>query len=198
MDATKLRLSAEEMELMLRPDWILTKNRILQKVWQLLESVQSRQQAYISRLPAEISSINAKISKGENYQGLPYLILDQPRYFNKEKTFAIRTLFWWGHFFSSTLHLSGMYKKMYENKITGAFQLLQEETFVCVNQDPWEHHFGDTNFVSLNTMTATRFEEIIHNGSFIKLSKKVPLLQWETMEERLLKIFGDYVALLQM
>jgi hypothetical protein len=196
MDATKLRLSAEEMELMLRPDWILTKNRILQKVWQLLESVQSRQQAYVSRLPAEIGSINAKISKGENYQGLPYLILDQPRYFNKEKTFAIRTLFWWGHFFSSTLHLSGMYKKMYENKITGAFQLLQDETFVCVNQDPWEHHFRDTNFVSLNTMTATRFEEIIHNGSFIKLSKKVPLQQWDTMEKRLIEIFEKYVTLL--
>ena len=63
-----------------------------------------------------------KISKGENYKGLPWLVLDYPRYFNKEDIFAIRTLFWWGNFFSITLHISGKYKMRYEKKIIDSFE----------------------------------------------------------------------------
>ena len=48
-----------------------------------------------------------KIAKGENYLQLPYVLLDYPRCFDKENIFAIRTMFWWGNFFSITLHLSG-------------------------------------------------------------------------------------------
>jgi len=38
-------------------------------------------------------AIAPKISKGENYEGLPWVILDFPRYFDKENVFAIRCFF---------------------------------------------------------------------------------------------------------
>lgn len=198
MDATKIRLSAEETELVIRADWILTKNRVLQKVWQLLEKIQSEQELYMQHLPAEIRKVNAKISKGENYQGLPYLILDQPRYFNKDHIFAIRELFWWGNFFSSTLHLSGDYKIKYEGRISNAFELLQAQDFyICINTDPWEHHFETGNFQAIKDMNKADFEKIATPASFIKLSKKIPLQQWDNAEEKLLKIFETYVGILK-
>ena len=52
-----------------------------------------------------------KISKGENYRGLPYVMLDYPRLFGREEVLAIRTFFWWGHGFSVTLHLKGGYRE---------------------------------------------------------------------------------------
>lgn len=197
MDAAKISLSPEETALVLRADWILTKNAILQKVRRLLETVQSLQQPRLSGLPPEVLLPNAKISKGENYRGLPYLVLDQPRYFNGEHIFAIRTLFWWGHFFSSTLHLAGDYKKRYENKIGKAFGFGQEAGFhITINTDPWEHHFGADNVVSLQEITATRFEDIIRNSPFIKLSKKVSLEQWDHAAEKLADISGQLIGVL--
>jgi hypothetical protein len=197
MDATKIRLSPEERELVLRPDWILTKNNILAKVRQLLEHVQSVQQPYLSGLPAEVQATNAKVSRGENYKGLPYLVLDQPRYFNREHVFAIRTLFWWGHFFSSTLHLAGNYKAMYAEKIIPAFDLLQQAGFyICINADQWEHHFEAGNFVPLNTISADGFETIIRSNSFIKLSKKISLEQWENAGRELPEIFRQFISIL--
>ena len=113
MDIAKIRLSPEEEALVATTDWILTKNNVLQKIKQLLLALQSRQQDLLlpfNSLPEEVLKSSPKISRGENYKGLPWLVLDYPRYFNKADVFAIRTLFWWGNFFSITLHLSGSYK----------------------------------------------------------------------------------------
>ncbi len=34
-------------------------------------------------------------------------MLDYPRAFGRDSIFACRTFFWWGRFFSLTLHLAG-------------------------------------------------------------------------------------------
>lgn len=197
MDTTKIRLSPQEATLIRQADWILTKNSIIQKTKQLLAALQTEQhhllKSYLSLLPEEIINSSPKISKGENYKGLPYLVLDFPRYFNKEDSFVIRMFFWWGNFFSATLHLSGMYKKQYEEKIIGSFESLKTRGFsICINEDQWEHHFETTNYLPLHTLTIYQFEEITGKRSFIKLSKKIPLSQWHNAQKKLLEIFGQF------
>src|SRR6185369_14445953 len=111
MDEAKIRLSQKELELVSNTEWILTKNEVITKAKLLLGSVLDEQIKWLSHhkliLPSEIKESSPKISKGENYRGLPYMVLDHPRRFDKEDVFAIRTLFWWGNFFSTTLQLSG-------------------------------------------------------------------------------------------
>ena len=201
MDTTKIRLSPEEGALVISADWILTKNSVIQKTIQLLASLQTQQEilllTYKGILPGEIINSSPKISKGENYKGLPYLVLDYPRYFNKEDTFAIRMFFWWGNFFSGTLHLSGIYKRMYEEKIIQSFETLKTEGFsICINEDQWEHHFEITNYLPLHSLTAYQFEEMINRKPFIKLSKKISLEQWNSAEKKLLEIFSHIIITL--
>jgi hypothetical protein len=202
MDAAKIRLSTEEKELMLRADWILTKNGIIQKLMAFLGAIQNNQQIILnsntSWLPAEVLAIPAKVSKGENYKGLPYLILDQPRFFNRDHIFTIRSLFWWGHFFSVTLHLSGSYKTLYEQQIITALPSLQENSYyICVNTDQWEHHFEPDNFIPLQSVSLQQSVEIIEKQAFLKLSKKIPLESWEKAGQELVNIFNEYIRLLK-
>ena len=198
MDTTKIRLSPEEGALVISADWILTKNSVIQKTIKLLASLQAQQEilllTYKGILPGEIKNSSPKISKGENYKGLPYLVLDYPRHFNKEDTFAIRMFFWWGNFFSGTLHLSGIYKRMYEEKIIQSFETLKTEGFsICINEDQWEHHFEITNYLPLHSLTSYQFEEMINRKPFIKLSKKISLEQWNSAEKKLLEIFSHLI-----
>ena len=197
MDFTKIRLSPEEDALVATADWILTKNNVLQKIKQLLLVLQSNQQNLLqplNSLPGEVLKSSPKISRGENYKGLPWLVLDYPRYFNKEEVFAIRTLFWWGNFFSITLHLSGSYKAKYQTKIIGSFEALQKEKFsVCINEDQWEHHFETNNYIPVHDLTGSQYNEIIVKRAFIKLAKKIPLEQWNDVEKKLLDIFGQLI-----
>src|SRR5205085_6252317 len=97
---TKIQLSDFEKELLNNSEWILTKNNVIKKAQQLLGHVQENVSDYTNAnakiFPAEVAAISPKISKGENYLGLPWLMLDYPRYFDKENIFAIRAMFWWG------------------------------------------------------------------------------------------------------
>ena len=97
-DAIKLSLSADELELVCNKDWILTKKMVVDKVYLLLGGLSQQMQDYIESnqllLPAVVTQSSPKISKGENYLGLPYVMLDYPRYFKSNDMLAIRTFFW--------------------------------------------------------------------------------------------------------
>lgn len=180
---------------------ILTKNTILQKVKQLLAALQQEQQGSMAKfnaaLPGELSRSSPKISRGENYQGLPYFMLDHPRVFEQNDIVAIRTMFWWGNFFSTTLHVSGKYKKPVEEKILAGFLSLQEQGFfVCVNEEQWEHHFETVNYIPLREITAEELKQLLQKRSFIKLANKISLQQWEEAPATLLAFFDRFLTLL--
>ena len=118
---SKILLSADELQLVNNTDWILTKRKIMHKVTGLLGDISEHQKLMVENesnwLPGEVVQSTPKIAKGENYLQLPYMLLDYPRCFNDGNIFAVRTMFWWGNFFSITLHLSGTYKKTFQQKL---------------------------------------------------------------------------------
>src|SRR6185295_12255561 len=182
-DQTKIQLSPFEMNLLNNSEWILTKNLIVKKAQRLLEQVQENIWQHVKKncvdLPYEVISISPKISKGENYRGLPWLMLDYPRFFEKEKVFAIRTMFWWGNFFSTTLHLSGEYKERYNSAIARAYRdISQNEFCTCIHDEQWHHHFEKENYLPVKSFSAGEFADQINKRSFIKLSSKLSFLEW--------------------
>lgn len=183
MDEAKIRLSDAERELLTKAGWILTKNGILEKVKRLLGELQLNYRRHVqehSLLSREVLVSSPKISRGENYQGLPWVVLDYPRCFGQQDVFAIRTMFWWGHFFSITLHVAGCYKSQYENKVILSFpQFAAGGYFICVNNTPWQHHFESNNYVPVAEMRAEQFAGRIKEHPFIKLAAKMPVEQWD-------------------
>ena len=194
MDATKIRLSPEEEALVTRADWILTKNSVLQKTMQLFATLQTEQKTWMesneNSWPDHIINTSPKISRGENYLGLPWLMLDYPRVFNKEEIFAVRTFFWWGNFFSVTLQLSGKYQDEYSEGLIHAYpELSKQGFFVCIQDEQWHHHFGEDNYQPVSTMMATEWHTLIRKKSFVKIADTVPLEDWNYAREKLMKIF---------
>jgi hypothetical protein len=202
----KIRLSSFETELLNNSEWILTKNNILKKTQSVLERVQENISDYTAlhrqMFPPQVIAISPKISKGENYKGLPWLMLDYPRYFGKEGSslgqaniFAIRTMFWWANFFSTTLHLSGIFKQEYHLAIIRHYEdLCKNEYYCCVSSDQWQHHFEKENYRRLNELTQNEFIELIREKAFIKLSRRFPLTEWDNaiklLSEEFVRIAG--------
>lgn len=183
-DPAKIQLSPVEMDLLNNSDWILTKNLIVKKAQRLLERVQENIMDYSNQhrgiFPPEVTVISPKISKGENYNGLPWLMLDYPRYFDKENFFAIRTMFWWGNFFSTTLHLSGKYKEKFENAIVHSYnKLCNDEVYTCVNKEQWHHHLEKENYLPVKDFLPHEFADQLRKRSFIKLSQKTSFSHWD-------------------
>jgi hypothetical protein len=191
--AAKIQLSAEELSLVQNAGWLLTKNTIIEKVFALFGDVAHQMRDDFNArggiLPAEVLVPSPKISKGENYRGLPWVMLDYPRFFNRQDAFAIRTMFWWGHFFSVTLHIKGEYKKQYQQKLLSNFSLLTTKQFyVCVSGEEWRHEFDEDNYKPLTQLNSSAVEKILLANNFCKLSAKISLPQWNQSKELLIDL----------
>ncbi len=202
MNDAKIRLSQKEMELITNANWILTKNAILKKIDYFFSDLQINQKEWLTQFhgqfPEEFLQSSPKISKGEYYNGLPYRMLDFPKIFNQSEILAVRTMFWWGHFFSITIHLAGNYKTLYEKKIITAYSLLKESSFYCcINEDQWEHHFEEANYKLIKNLTEQEFEKIILGNSFCKIALKVPLQEFDIVEKILLTNFKKIIEMLK-
>ena len=189
MGIANLTLSTEELQIVTDCSFILTKNRIINKVYGFFDDLSL---IYLHKTTSHnaLKLIPPKISKGEQYHGLPYLMLDFPRIFTKKDVFAIRTFFWWGNFFSITLHLKGIYQQQYLPSILEKFELLKEHEFLMATAtNEWEHHPIEGNYINLKDVDLTDFAALAGNHPFLKLSKIFPIQNMEQLAQELESTF---------
>ena len=106
-------------------------------------------------------------------------------------------MFWWGHFFSITLQLSGNYKSVYENRILKYYDKLKEQQFfIASGENEWEHHFENDYYRSLQDINKEKFEGLILEKPFIKLANNLSLQQWDNMIPLLSKQYGLLLQLI--
>ena len=203
MKSAKIRLSEEEQNLVMNGDWILTKNKVLDQITGFLATLQLSQADWVgehaSLLPDEVWAVPAKLSKGEQYLGLPYRVLDYPRLFSGADMFAVRTLFWWGHYFTVNLILGGIWKQQTCDALIASFQALQgREIYICTGSDPWIHRISTEDYRDLATLSRVEWEKIIREQAFVKLTTRHELTDWEHLDERLLADFERLIRATSM
>ena len=198
---TKIHLSKLETELIQNKEWILTKRAIINKVYLLFGEMHkiykkiSEEETYW--LVDSLKNYGGKISKGENYEGFPYVILDYPASFSRKSVFAVRTMFWWGNFLSISLHLSGEEFRL-KNNFSKMFLFLRKKKFyVCVNDDEWQHNFEPSNYAAVSGLEENKFNEIA-NRNFIKISKNLELNKWNEVPEFLEETFKEIIDFLKI
>ncbi|MEO8111333.1 MAG: hypothetical protein ABI594_14920 [Ginsengibacter sp.] len=200
-DWAKIQLSKLENELVNNTEWILTKQAIMNKVYLLLGELHETYATILQEEKISISVFNGsnagKISKGENYLGLPYAILDYPAIFKKENVFAIRTMFWWGNFFSITLHVSGQERMQAVNIPKLLTNLRDTDFFLCVNKNEWEHDFSKTNYLPVSEISSIICAEISSN-IFLKISKKIDLKVWDEAPAFLENTFRELMEIIKI
>ena len=136
-----------------------------------------------------------KISKGENYLGLPYFVLDYPRLFSQKEVFAFRTMFWWGHELSCTLHLSGNCLKLYEDQLLTNISKATDLYF-GINHTPWEFHFERDNFLPVSELTKADMAGHIREHGFVKIADRLPLTKQESYKPFIMESLARFLKYL--
>ena len=195
MNATKIKLSTSELDLVTNATFILTKNSIMGKIVEAFSfaAMGFKDSITNTQFPSEVLLSVPKIAKGENYLGLPWVILDYPRVFNKQDTFAIRTFFWWGNFVSITLQLSGKYQTANQQELLDNLVVMPNNNWqLCCNNNAWQHHFKTTNYQPFSSFS----NQALQSLPFVKLAKKIPLQEWDNMDVFLQENFKNLLQLL--
>ncbi|MBA3647964.1 MAG: hypothetical protein H0W62_05345 [Chitinophagales bacterium] len=200
-NSSKIWLSAGEIDMLGQRDFFLTKKIIIEKIYHqfaILIEETKRQAIFINAtFPEGSDSSTGKISKGENYMGFPYQILDFPRFFSGENILAIRTMVWWGNFCSCTLLLSGNSLLQHAFNLRKSFLKLKENDFyVSVSDSPWHHHFNRENFIAINELSEETWIRIIDKNIFIKIARKIPIDRINELVTFSINSFRIFAALL--
>jgi len=175
-------LTENEKNIIADTDFLPSKIVVMDKIRSLFSEVRQELRNTINEsgfiYPVETDIANGKIFKGENYNSLPYVILDYPKLYSSTSTFTFRTMFYWGCFFSATIHISGESLNKYRTAIKkNISSLLDDQIYFCVNDNPWEYHYEKSNYVLLNNKKIG----LIEKRDFIKLSKKFDLEQYKIL-----------------
>ncbi len=201
MDAAKIRLSPEELSLAVDDRVMLVKGAVIDKVVARLGGLSVRQSECLAgvadRLPEALRT-TPKVSKGENYRGQPYVVLDNPRHFRVDDILAIRTMFLWGHHLAVTLHLRGRHRERFRPSLEAALPMLRSGGFqVCVSDREWEHHFGDGNYRPARDLASGEWTALLRDRPFTKVAFALPPSELNDGWDRLMAAYASLVALLR-
>jgi len=201
MQDTNNELSPDELRVINDTGFFKVKREISHKIQESLavlgENITEVLQRYPDQIPSGIMNIAPKISQGERYLELPWLILDYPRGFTGEDVFAFRSMFWWGKHFSFTIHISGKHFESIERKLRENISMLRNKDFyICVNKDQWQHHFEKTNYRLLDELSEKETAAYIHDAAFIKLGRKLPLNSFSEMIDYGTETYKEFMKMI--
>ena len=204
MIPANVKLSKSELIFVCDEHIILTKNKITEKVYSLFGLLSSDFSLIISEkhrnIPEDILLNSAKIYRGEQYKGLPYIMLDYPRCFTRDSAFAIRCFFWWGNFFSITLHLSGKYAAQFGSVLINHLREAEySEWYLCINESQWEQNFEMDKYIAADIFFKSGYEQdTIGKKGFIKIAKKIPLHNWEESFDFFTSCYDEILTMLRV
>ena len=175
-----VELSSEEIIVFQNADFLFTKNKVIEKLQTALGQIAQEYQTIVKN-EFSISHImdieNPKISKGEQYEGLPYLMLDYPCIFTKTDIFAIRSFVWWGNYFSIELLLKGQRQSKWEMQLISMPILQNWHIDPSISQ--WSHTWNHDKAAMLKDVDNSNY--VVKD--FFKLSKQLPLSEWQNMAD---------------
>jgi hypothetical protein len=121
-------------------------------------------------------------------------MLDYPRVWGRDDVLAIRTMFWWGHAFSVTLHLKGRYKNIYLPVISRHREGLATAGFhISISDDEWRHEHTPEIFTPIENVPPALWPQ----RDFLKLSSAVGLDRWSEAQEALARLFAVLVSIIK-
>jgi len=195
MTNSKVTLSPEEWALVSNPDIILTKNAIIDKVYHLLGMVAEQYTHQTNLLPDKLTGdwlqVAPKISRGEQYLGLPWVMLDYPRHFAAGDTKAIRSFFWWGHGCSLHLILQGKYRDQWNKNADNWLRKGADNWFIDMATDPWQHHFREETCMPIQTVST----QAVTSHPFVKYSCWFPMQAWNEIPTLWENIFQQWIRI---
>jgi hypothetical protein len=116
-------------------------------------------------------SVQAKISRGENFNGYPYIVLDCPRLNDTHSEVICRTIFWWGHSWSLHFALQGSALQHINYQRVAR---LSNNWQVYTGDNLWEQHPAAHELIPVHSPEKD-YRQKISSRAFFKICQSVSL-----------------------
>jgi hypothetical protein len=127
-----------------------------------------------------ISSAEYKITRGENYKQMPYLVLDFPKISGSGFPIACRTMFWWGHYFSCNILIQS---NRIDLEQTAHLLAGMKKVKLWIGTDLWEQDLQSTAYTPLRKLNSASVYAAISIHPYVKLSVKIGLTHFAQLPD---------------
>lgn len=185
----------DEFKIITNSDFLKQKKKLINTISEtFVRDISNIHSQELSRLESKaVTKFSSKLSRGENYLELPYVVFDHPNSFQLESTYAFRTMFWWANEFSATIHLGGTFLNENGFKlIKKEKQLKKLDAHICINQTPWDYHFNETNYLPINEIERFDLSPYLKKG-FLKIAIKEDLDNYKGFLSRTKRLYAIFL-----
>lgn len=198
----EIKFSTEEYNLVRNHQIFDIKATIINKIHVLFSQIEENINQSISvstfQFPDHVLLGQGKISKGENYQNCPYVVLDYPRLFSKKDIFTFRTIFWWGHYFSNSFIIAGKsYQQYVKYFIEKSEYLNNSNWYICTYKTPWRLENEENNYIQLSKLSIDKLLNYLDNKHFIKIARIYPIDDYQLLKSQTNTFFMNILDILK-
>lgn len=145
--------------------------KLLQLFGLLRDALGKTSAAYAPLYPPGTDYKTGKISKGENYNGYPYRVLDFPRLFAGPNMFACRCMLLWGHHYAFHVLLAGPVVHTLRTRLAcRTEQLAQVPLLLATHETPWQWAYAPAHYATIGSLPLDKLQYLLTEAPFLKLS----------------------------
>jgi hypothetical protein len=142
-----------------------------------------------------INSTEYKITRGENYNAMPYVVLDFPRLLGKDFEVVCRTMFWWGHYFSCNLIIK---TELIDVEQTAKNIAGKSKIKLWTGNNLWEQNLQTDEYAKLKKLTEAEIIEVLKRQPYLKMATRINLDDFETLPQKAQSVFEQWLSLVVM
>lgn len=179
MQKSAIKLTNHQLKLAEDTSYPLTKILIMDQFTSLFAECAQYLQSY----PFQFGSVQLveseyKITKGENFKGLPYLVLDYPKIQSKSFPVLMRTIFWWGKYFSLNMYLHDDLNIAF--KPNWKQNELINDVKILMSDDLWQHDLEEMDYEHISKVDINKKQ-----SNYLKLCKTVPINAYGDLQNQM-------------
>jgi hypothetical protein len=179
MQKSTFKLTKHELDFISDPIYMQMKQKLIRNFYDAMHGIGSWLMAkyYPNR------KLNFKVTRGENYLDMPYVVLDTPQLSTQHMEQHLRIMLWWGHYISLQYFIR--VDALTLEKLNSLKHLPYR---VLITDNLFNNNLEDTDFIDLSALNKTQFTP----NQLTKICCRVELSELENLEQNI-EIFMSHV-----
>ncbi len=177
MQKCAIKLTNHQLKLAADTDYPITKNQVIANISLLFDELGKQlQQADFEGSFKFLNNASYKVTRGENYQGLPFVVLDYPKISGADFPLVFRTLFWWGKYFSFNIIVQD--ESLLKDINPSVWLNKNRELFNLSGNDKWDNDVLSNAYEPLTLQSKLTYN---YAAGCTRLSNILPISQYEEL-----------------
>ena len=172
MQKSTFKLTKHELDFISDPIYMLMKQKLIRNFYDAMHGMGSwLMQAYYPN-----SKQTFKVTRGENYLDMPYVVLDTPQLSAQHMEHHLRMMLWWGHY------VSLQYFVRVDEHTLSKMTLLKNLPYQVLTTDNlFNNNLEDADFTAIAQISTINFEP----NQLTKICHRVELSELENLEQHI-------------